>query len=297
MKRGDVEQAFDYKRLDTETAEFLRKKELNMREIVGRAYTELGRELKEAHDRLAGSNQYDGLFKKWCESIGINIRKAQRLMSRYELLTTKCRNQKDMLEDLPVSLTYEIAKPSAESTPAKAQAKAEVLAGEIKSLKEYRDRIAELEREKQQAEERAKQAERARETAEHSEEITRKRLEELENREPKLEVRTEYVEIRDELAEQKLKKYEELFGDISIYEGKATRVTNGDAITYTVFEFSEDVRKFLEKYSHLTYFTREFNEMIDEGKNEYRKSIDAMMRFLLSIERNLNENEAIIIEG
>src|SRR5699024_3278799 len=57
-----------------------------------------------------------------------------------------------MLENLPVSLTYDIAKPSAESTPEKAQAKAEVLAGEIESLKEYRERIKELERKAEQAE-------------------------------------------------------------------------------------------------------------------------------------------------
>ena len=37
----------------------------------------------------------------------------------------------ERIEDLPVSLTYDIAKPSAESTPAKAQAKSEVLSGEI----------------------------------------------------------------------------------------------------------------------------------------------------------------------
>lgn len=297
MKRGDVEQAFDYKRLDTETAEFLRKKELNMREIVGRAYTELGRELKEAQERLARQgSKYDGIFEKWYTALGFKRQRVYDLINRYNLLQNS-EELYEMLEDLPVSLTYEIAKPSAESTPAKAQAKAEVLAGEIKSLKEYRDRIAELERERQQAEERANQAERARETAEHSEEITRKRLEELENREPKLEVRTEYVEIRDELAEQKLKKYEELFGDISMYEGRTTRVTNGDAITYAVFEFSEDVRKFIEKYSHLTHFAREFNDMIDEGKEEYRKAIYALNQFTRAIERRLNEKDAIILEG
>ena len=50
-----------------------------------------------------------------------------------------------MLEDLPISLTYDISKPSAESTPEKAQAKAEVLAGEITTGKAYKERIKELE--------------------------------------------------------------------------------------------------------------------------------------------------------
>lgn len=44
---------FDYNQLDINTAEFLQQKENNMREIVGKAYTELGRELKEAQERLA----------------------------------------------------------------------------------------------------------------------------------------------------------------------------------------------------------------------------------------------------
>ena len=39
---------FKYEQLDESTADFLRQKESNMREIVGKAYTELGRELKEA---------------------------------------------------------------------------------------------------------------------------------------------------------------------------------------------------------------------------------------------------------
>ncbi|MDA7027116.1 hypothetical protein PJ311_10895 [Bacillus sp. CLL-7-23] len=91
----------------------------------------------------------------------------------------------------------------------------------------------------------------------------------------------EYVEDPELVAENE--RYKELFGDISIYEGRTTRVTNGEAITYTVREFSEDVRKFVEKYGHLTHFVREFNEMIDEGKEEYRKSIDTKMDTTMSI--------------
>lgn len=35
-----------------------------MREIVGKTYTELGRELKEAQDTL--SSNRNGVFEKWC---------------------------------------------------------------------------------------------------------------------------------------------------------------------------------------------------------------------------------------
>ncbi|WP_144461138.1 hypothetical protein [Siminovitchia fortis] len=128
---------FQYDQLDGDTADFLRQKESNMRQIVGKAYTELGKELKEARDKLAGSNQYDGVFEKWYTSVlGMNRKMVNRLIQRYELVVTNCHKQ-GLLENMPVSLTYEIAKPSAESTPAKAQAKAEVLAGDIESLKSF----------------------------------------------------------------------------------------------------------------------------------------------------------------
>lgn len=272
---------FNYEVLDGSIAEFLQKKELNMREIVGRAYTELGRELKEAQERLSSNNKYEGVFEKWLNSIGFNKVQAHRLISRFTLVT-KCNDKADLLEDLPVSLTYEIAKPSAESTESKRQAKQAVLDGDIKTLKEYRE-----------LELRLKEAENQRQLAENDAQILRDTLESFEDKDP--EIHVEYVKVADEASEQKLRKYEELFGDVSIYEGKTTRVTNGDAITYTVFEFTEDVRKFVEKYGHLTHFAKEFNGMIGEGKAEYSNAIQSMFSLLKSIERNLDESEVIII--
>ena len=38
-----------------------------MREIVGKAYTELGRELKEAQEKLAGDNQYNGHYTDYLQ--------------------------------------------------------------------------------------------------------------------------------------------------------------------------------------------------------------------------------------
>jgi hypothetical protein len=137
-----------------------------------------------------------------------------------------------------------------------------------------------------------KEAEKQRELAERDAQILRDTLESIEDKEPEVE----YIKVNDEATEQKLRKYEELFGDVSMYEGKTTRVTNGDAITYSVFEFTEDVRKFVEKYGHLTHFAKEFNGMISEGKAEYSKAIQSMFSLLKSMERNLTE-EVIIING
>ncbi|WP_248928987.1 hypothetical protein [Paenibacillus hamazuiensis] len=78
---------FNYGQLDASTADFLRKKETNMREIVGKAYTDLGRELKEAQDALASHDKYRGVFEKWYTSLGWSKEPVYRLIRRYELVT------------------------------------------------------------------------------------------------------------------------------------------------------------------------------------------------------------------
>ncbi|WBC27027.1 hypothetical protein [Bacillus subtilis] len=138
---NELSTEFKYDLVDQSTAEFLKQKEFNMREIVGKAYTELGRELKEAQDMLA-KNGY-GCFRSWIESLGMKKDAVNRLINRYDLIVANCDDQ-ELIEDLPVSLTYEIAKPSSESTESKKQAKEAVLNGEIKTLKEYKELEAKL---------------------------------------------------------------------------------------------------------------------------------------------------------
>ncbi|MGG4030829.1 hypothetical protein ABEV77_15580 [Bacillus subtilis] len=139
---NELSTEFKYDLVDQSTAEFLKQKEFNMREIVGKAYTELGRELKEAQDMLA-KNGY-GCFESWIASIGMKRDSVRRLINRYELISANCANQAELLEDLPLSLTYEISRPSSESTDSKKQAKEAVLNGEVKTLKEYKELEAKL---------------------------------------------------------------------------------------------------------------------------------------------------------
>ncbi|WP_369878148.1 hypothetical protein JNUCC21_11450 [Bacillus sp. JNUCC-21] len=135
---------FKYDLVDQSTADFLKQKEFNMREIVGKAYTELGRELKETQKQLSSYNKYEGVFDKWIKHIGMNQVQVSRLIHRYDLITNCNKRQTEMLEDLPVSLTYEISRPSSESTDSKKQAKEAVLNGEVKTLKEYKELEAKL---------------------------------------------------------------------------------------------------------------------------------------------------------
>lgn len=198
LKGGDAG-VFKYDQLDGKMAEFLRNKETNMRDIVGKAYTELGRELTEAQEKLAGS-RYDGVFIKWINHIGMSVQQVYRLIGRYAALTNcESKEQRDLLEDMPVSLAYSITSPSAESTPAKSQAKAEVLAGDIDTGKAYKDRIAELESIAEKEKQRADKSDQLTEIERRERERLEIENEELANKKPetvvKVEKETEYVEI------------------------------------------------------------------------------------------------------
>lgn len=195
---GTIAGTFNYEQLDGDMAQFLRTKETNMREIVGKAYTELGRELYEAQQELANQgSKYDGVFEKWYTYMGWKKRTVYNLINRFNLVQNLHEVSKiESIEDLPVSLTYAISAPSAESTPEKAQAKAEVLAGKIDTNKAYKERIKELEKAKKEAEALRSQAEAQAELSQRSEENMRKQLEEtrsqLENGTPEVEIRTSY---------------------------------------------------------------------------------------------------------
>jgi len=248
-----------------------------MREIVGKAYTELGRELYEAQQRLAGNNQHDGVFESWFTYLGWKKRTVYNLIDRYTLVQNLHDQKRDLIEDLPVSLTYEIAKPSAESTPAKAQAKAEVLAGEIDTLKEYRERVKQLEKEAEQERKRAEQAERYAEEKENE-------VEQLKSRpkpEPRVEVRTEYVEVEDQKTRERLRKYEERFGDIEDYEREgATRITNAKDVTGTDMMFSRNVRDLVKRFSHLKTYKSELHFVDEITKREYQTSVNALQQLV-----------------
>src|SRR5699024_2308575 len=120
----------------------------------------------------------DGVFVKWFTHLGWKQRTVYNLIDRYtELQKLQSGEEKELFEELPATLTYSISTPSAESTPEKAQAKAEVLAGEVATLKEYRERIKELERKAEQAEQQTESERKERERLEQENE-------ELRNKEP-----------------------------------------------------------------------------------------------------------------
>lgn len=135
---------FDYSQLDEITAEFLKQKTTNMREAVGRAETKVGQELQEAQSEL--SKHGYGCFEDWYTSLNLKKNKVYDLINRYELIVGN-PNKQELLEGLPLSLSYEAAKKSADPN-----LKEKVLSGDIKTHKEYK----ELERQLEELKEREK---------------------------------------------------------------------------------------------------------------------------------------------
>lgn len=129
IENGD----FDYSFIDENTFNFLKEQELNLHLTMTKAYTEIGRILYTTQEILV-ENGY-GCFLEWVESLGIKKSKAYALIDRYKLMIEfKNSDKESIVENLPISLAYEISKKNTDET-----LKNKVLSGEIKSLKEYKN--------------------------------------------------------------------------------------------------------------------------------------------------------------
>jgi hypothetical protein len=135
-----AEVKFDYSIVDKETAEYLQEKAIKIKaydKLVNAAQTELGKELKEAQELLS-QHRY-GCFKQWVEeSFEFSHATAYKLINRYDLIVNNIYN-KELIESQPLSLTYEMSKPSALQ-----EANDKVFSGEIKTHKEYKELEAQI---------------------------------------------------------------------------------------------------------------------------------------------------------
>lgn len=144
--------AFDYSGLDAQTVQDLHLAE---REVAGgRRMAEIGlRRMADgvaiAHDALCGScdnlsqlkhgNRGDETFGRWCDSVGLNRKAAERLLQVSKLFDNSTPREEKVLEELGPSLLYAAAKPSA---PAElVQAVKDV---DITTHKQYQEALAEI---------------------------------------------------------------------------------------------------------------------------------------------------------
>ena len=101
-----------------------------------------------AHDALCGScdnlsqlkhgNRGDETFGRWCESVGLNRKAAERLLQVSKLFDASSPRQQQVLEELSPSLLYAAAKPSAPANLVQA-----VKDGDITTHKQYQDLLKE----------------------------------------------------------------------------------------------------------------------------------------------------------
>lgn len=155
----EIRPAFDYSGLDAQTVDDLHFAEDEYRhgkKLAERGLVHMGNAIAAAHDALCGTvvqqldnGQFakkDDTFRAWCCSIGITKSTAYNLLQVSALMDGSSPRQRAILEALPPTLLYAVAKPSA---PAELVEK--VKNGEVSTNKEYQDLLAQLKAEKERA--------------------------------------------------------------------------------------------------------------------------------------------------
>lgn len=157
---------FDYSGLDAQTVADLHLAE---REYAGgKKMAEMGlRRMADAvaiaHDALCvtiatkcrnGEGAFtasENTFGRWCESMGLNRKAAERLLQVSKLMDNSSPREQKVLEELSPSLLYAAAKPSAPAEVVQA-----VKDGDITTHKQYQEAMAQLKAERE-AREKAEQ--------------------------------------------------------------------------------------------------------------------------------------------
>ena len=116
----------------------------------------MGNAIAAAHDALCGvvqqldnskhGNRGDDSFRAWCCSIGITKSTAYNLLQVSALMDGSSPRQRAILEALPPTLLYAVAKPSAP-----AELVAQVKSGDITTHKQYQEALAQIKAEKERA--------------------------------------------------------------------------------------------------------------------------------------------------
>lgn len=143
--------AFDYSGLTDQTVEDLHFAENEYRhgkQMAERGLVHMGNAIAAAHDALCGvvalcdnskhGNRGEDTFRAWCVSIGITKDTAYRLLQVSALMDGSSPRQRAILEALPPTLLYAVAKPSAPQELVE-----KVKNGEVTTNKAYQDLLKE----------------------------------------------------------------------------------------------------------------------------------------------------------
>lgn len=155
----EMRPAFDYSGLDAQTVDDLHFAEDEYRhgkKLAERGLVHMGNAIAAAHDALCGvvqqldnskhGNRGDDSFRAWCCSIGITKSTAYNLLQVSALMDGSSPRQRAILEALPPTLLYAVAKPSAP-----AELVEQVKSGDITTHKQYQEALAQIKAEKERA--------------------------------------------------------------------------------------------------------------------------------------------------
>ena len=157
--REDKCPAFDYSGLTDQAVEDLHFAEDEYRhgkQMAERGLVHMGNAIAAAHDALCGvvqlldnskhGNRGDDSFRAWCCSIGITKSTAYNLLQVSALMDGSSPRQRAILEALPPTLLYAVAKPSAPQELVE-----QVKSGDITTNKQYQEALAQIKAEKERA--------------------------------------------------------------------------------------------------------------------------------------------------
>lgn len=143
--------AFDYSGLTDQTVEdlhFAEDEYHHGKQMAERGLVHMGNAIAAAHDALCGTvvaqcdngkfAKKEDTFRAWCVSIGITKDTAYRLLQVSALLNGSSPRQRAILEALPPTLLYAVAKPSAPQELVE-----KVKNGEVTTNKAYQDLLKE----------------------------------------------------------------------------------------------------------------------------------------------------------
>ena len=234
-----VDGKFDYELLakeDKEISDYLQQKECNIHKIVEKAYFELGREFKEAQDKLAKHGY--GCFEEWYTSMGFKKTSVYNYINYYNLIVQDLNNQ-DLIESLPKELAYRIATPNKKEDVKKKVLEEKVLNGEVKSLKEYEELEKKFKKIEKQFLKEKEEKEKMEADALTKEEETKqaiqknKELEKLlqleKNKEPQIKIveKEKIIHVKDEVEFKKLERQVSIkTKELEALQGKFQSLTN-----------------------------------------------------------------------